>query len=988
MARVPTKRRARGFLLPIALIFLFILLLLLANLVYLQQTQRTIYQQDLAAFERRTLFTQTSNQVGLALAGQKGPVLGTVNLNQAFESKSESGSVLVRWAQGESMHRPVAEAWASFENLFRKTEQLPSAAYADTLDSGTLKVAPDKTLVRQHADGKVQATIYSAGFPWGAYAPHGNVKLTSAESWTNPSLKESQDENYERFTGLPVNIWAQGGIKVTGSYPVGRASSIDGPIQLPKESSAIGFSGQVLDENYSNLLRKQIENNFPAIAANSIDKTHIFDDAVLSVDGLIKVFKGERRFDSILSVGQATKVPFFPVPAIQNNIVLVVFALHHPWPVDFSGRKHSAENSKKLGELSEKLQELKDELEQLKSELDKVVPGKKEAQEEIERLQILIRSKNSEIAETQKQIDKLLAKKQEDAKNISDLISVSEVPDNAQEEDDQTTDGWSYVKILGNLFQIAVDLLAGKDPMRNLFVPTRVVNLGDQDPDWDWEKQWIKPKGSLTVPRGRTLRFSKNMEVRGDLWLQRGATMHLKGSSLKVSSPGDWLDFNGKEVSANDVAAYPTGRIIMEPGSTLLVERDLEVTGGSLQLGSVLLVSPIGPVRAIDHAILVQGNVKIAHGIQAGMGLDDLALALAENDKAMGAFVKDFLTPVMVEVFPFISRFPYVGPWQWRKCWFASYATTFEFFPELIVAPGPYPIPLPYPNCLTKVFKVVSIAYSAELNFTSGENLYMHSPFWIFGRGVVPVLSKTDPELIRGAFLGIKWEKVIFDNVKEQALDFLEDLLPELAKSIIKEVIQEVFVTIVKQVVPFVPPTCGGGKAVEEAPEKIKDVLKRYLVTHLKESGKGLYNAFRLAIQQIRLDVYSHINDEAAPHSIYRELPGLLLYSGEDMEIGAGGASLVSGLFFAEGNLTSHARRTVGCLISGSGSIEAGALYHYPYYSRASLYNPRKPKDYKISAVDDFFRSAFQYAVPDPEKNTALDIGRTTYHVTAEGWDL
>ena len=76
----------------------------------------------------------------------------------------------------------------------------------------------------------------------------------------------------------------------------------------------------------------------------------------------------------------------------------------------------------------------------------------------------------------------------------------------------------------------------------------------------------------------------------------------------------------------------------------------------------------------------------------------------------------------------------------------------------------------------------------------------------------------------------------------------------------------------------------------------------------------------------------------------------------------------------------------MGCLLSANGTVEARTLYHFPYYSRASLYNPRKPKDYKLNALDDFFRSAFQVAVPNPEKNTAGDVGLPTYHVTAQGW--
>ena len=155
----------------------------------------------------------------------------------------------------------------------------------------------------------------------------------------------------------------------------------------------------------------------------------------------------------------------------------------------------------------------------------------------------------------------------------------------------------------------------------------------------------------------------------------------------------------------------------------------------------------------------------------------------------------------------------------------------------------------------------------------------------------------------------------------------------------------------------------------------------------LKESAKGLLKGFEKTIEDIRDEVYEHVEDESHPNTIVRELPGVLVYSGEDMSIGRKGSELASGLFYAEGDLDIDSERAVGCLISGQGRVEAKTLYHFPYYSRACLYNPRKPKDYKANVIDDFFRSALQVAVPDPEKNTSIDIGRTTYHVTASGWN-
>jgi hypothetical protein len=91
------------------------------------------------------------------------------------------------------------------------------------------------------------------------------------------------------------------------------------------------------------------------------------------------------------------------------------------------------------------------------------------------------------------------------------------------------------------------------------------------------------------------------------------------------------------------------------------------------------------------------------------------------------------------------------------------------------------------------------------------------------------------------------------------------------------------------------------------------------------------------------------------------------------------------GFFYAEGDLKVNAQRIVGALVSRTGSIQStGLLYFYPYFTRAALYNPKKPRDYGTGPTDDL-ANAFQFTPPKPEGNTCIDLFFPWARVTAAG---
>ena len=981
--------RQRGYILPLAFAFLFVLLVLLLSLARSGQFGSRVFLQEELTFQETLLSFDAQNRLGLKLSGQSGPEVGNADFQRDFSSSHQRAELRLRWNK-ESKHREVGHLWANYDALFTDKEELPPANYSNLEHTSQgMPVAPDHTLADFQMNGKASKTVvYSAGFPYGAYAPSGDIVLEKAYSWRNPSLEETyQKTDYQRYTGLPVDLWAQGRISVEHEYPAGSAYSDEGPVHLPRNSGAVGYTCRRGDESYTDRLTEQINNRFYAIGQDQIDKSHLFGRAILDGEGLFRLFTGQLDFREILSVGQACKIPFFPIPTVQEDIVVTLVILHHPWPVDFSGDSHSAELAEQLHKLTEELQKAKDELAKLQDEKAKLDPKSKSYDDDLEAIEQKIKGQQSKVDDLEKAVAKVKDEIAQDKQDMDGNIADSGVPTNAQEEKEQTTKGWAIVKIVSLIPEMISDIIAGKDPTRRIAVPTRVVNLGDQDPQWEWTSSQTEVGGTMTIPRGRTLLINRDLEISGDLWIQKGATCYLKGSNLTVKPPADWHDFDGKEQSATDFAAYPSGRIILEPGATLLVDGDLKAEGGSFELGSVSLVGPIGPTQAIERAILCRGNIEIAHGIHPGMGVDDLVLALAKDDKTLRGFVKDFYDPLMVEGFPFIAKMPYIGPWQSRKCWFAEYSTT-------LVVPNEFPVPipatLPFPNCLRKVFKYVTFAFATELNFTTGENFYTQSPFWFFGRGMTPVFTKTDPQLVQSAFAHLKWEKIALDALEEEGEKFLKEILPDLVKDVLLEAVRDILEALLEDLIPFKPPSCGkseeSGHSKSDIKEKIEEKMKELMEETMKDLGKNLFKSCRDCLYTIRNSVLSQVGNDSKAATIVRELPGVLIYSGRRLTIGEKGAVCASGMFYAEESVTSEARYTVGCLLSANGTVEARTLYHFPYYSRASLYNPRKPKDYKLNALDDFFRSAFQVAVPNPEKNTAGDVGLPTYHVTAQGW--
>jgi hypothetical protein len=988
------RRRRRAFLLPLALVFLFILLFLEVGLYSLQQraAQNAFNESSRLAHLIGTEELYSNLGVALDTNAASGPV--TVGSNISYQVPNSDLKLEAKWGDKGSLNKGLPSKWATYDGVLKRDPELPEFSFFQTDKDGNvaaseLPLGHTRFEVSSSAAGKGTAVVsYSHLFPYGIYAPQGKIIANSISSFTNPveyTAKDS-DQTVQVESGRPVNIFAKSDIEVSDSYSSGFAKSAEGSIKLPKDANAQGavpLSGHAAGPNPWTSLFSKLTTLGTTVSKDSINKTELFSDQALSWRSLKQLFNGDAAvLESLFGVGQACKVPFFPIPATQSDPpFLEVFFVVHPYPVDFSGVARDKENSEKLKEIKkEKTQKMLD-LTEKQNELAEEEAKEKPDKSKIDELKGEISDIQDDIDALDKQASDIAKEMEDDKKNMN--IFDAKVPKTAAEDAEQVTTGWAYGWIFNDLWNVMVDILGGHFDrlLDDLVAETRVVHFGDEGPGWEWPGGNIDMRANLTVARGRCLKLVKDeVKVRGDIYLQDGATLYIDGN-LTVERPAGWTDFKG--VPASDYGGFPKGRLIIEEGASLVVTGNLDINGGDYNNGSVMVTGDYGPNKALTSLIQAGGNINIAHGMSPAATLGDLVDEIAKTDATLKGFNDDFFRPMAEQVFTVLGKLPYAGPWQWRKCWFAEYATTFEFFPwlEEFGLGGPWPIPLPFPNCMTKVFKYFSMAYAVELNATTGENFYTHSPFWPMGRGVTPVLLKVNPDLVADSLKDLKWGKLTLDSIEEEAMKFLKDDMPKFAANIIQGIVITIIEQLVKDNIPFSPPSCGGssgeGDESEKEKEKIEDIVKEFLKDALKEFGGIVKRSLQKVLLSMKNSVYDNIDSGEDKYSIYRQLPGLVVASGGELTIGKDNPSRMAvGLFIAQRGVNIGCTKTFGTVISLEGDVEVNELHHYPYFDRVSMYNPKK--------YGDIFEMMVEFG--DPKGSVEDDVSVVFPNRIAEGW--
>lgn len=1014
--------RRRGYALVVALAVLFVLLTLALALFHSRGAMSSLIAMNQRFLGRTGLARDTSTRFGLLLEGLTAGPGDPLSLQQNFKVRQNGFQASVTWEKetGSARGQDVRDPQLGKKLLAAPSEwdALPEVGYGEDLAVEALDgvaVAPAHWAVGlDFLGGERYLTMYDRSFPYAVYAPNGAIKVGKVRAYTNPSWDEDMAAG-GGASGLPIWLLARSQVFVS-DCAYGRVWSGEGPIHM--RGGAVGLVGPLPVDRLGPELATDSQYAMRSLSADTLDKTPALVGHLLTVQTFEDFFKDPARIVPImmrgLSLQQATMVPFVPIPSIQKAGVVVVL-FHHPWPPDFGKRDDGPELNAKLLRLSREETALGEREEKLRTDsillqrkifLNPNDPKVPEWRAEIRQLE----ASRSKVQEQRKIVyNEFHRVRRELEQGAWERGAVrGQAPRNWWHELSYNTIGWTYLGVVEQIVKSLGDLIESQDWtkfMGRLASVTRLVHLGWDDPEFffpdgqptvrdgdaverprDVPTNALSMKSTVNVPPGRTLKLTTNVQIRGDLWIQRGATMHVRGD-LEVRAPIHWRDFNGESLEPTD-PLFPAGRVFIEEGATLVVDGDLKCLGGRPETGSIIVTGPVGRVNAVSSAIFCGGHFTSTYGIQPGSTLLDYLQARAKDKAYLRGWV-DFLWG-MAYMAPQAARV--VGPFTPRNPWFARFATVFVIPPK---PPIPVPVPLPLSNCYATFFPLFSGAASVQLNLRLGPNFTtMAWPLWIFGRGVVPVLNKVEPQVL--------WPRV--DSFPQKVPEIVWSMLGPAIEAFIVETIKGALIELVveigsraveamlKNTIPFNPVACLSFSWDKEGIQP-PSLVSKFLNDLAGMVTLGLISTVNAIALVVKQEMTRNLMEP--PEKMAREAAGLYLYSGGMMTIGTTPSTtpLATGFFVSGYNLRCNAALTVGALVSLNGRVEANDVAYYPYFTEVNLYNPLKPRNYLgRDKPNDYFpldemRDLLVSPVTIPlNEEPPLMIGRAHYRPVARGW--
>lgn len=965
--------RPAGSMLTIVMVVVFMLMVIVLALHHHENVARRAYTQAEAElrFRESRRFALRERMLGMAPPSDLAITIKTKDITP-----------------GSSLEIPKNYADKIFERKDGEWSGLPDLKEGEEQGSHAhrfIDYRPSTGLASLDLFGKRTYEMVELQVPgYALYAPAGGVDVQEVEGWGNPAFEdEKEKKTLEAYSGVPVVIGAKGDVKV-GKLVYGEAHSTDGKVQIG-EGEGVGFVGPLPLRRYEDPLMSQLQSAKASLdaASTSGDKTDLLNGNGLSLDGIVDLFFGGGSVESLLGLRQAWKFPMPMIPGFSATVpgVFFEFWFHVPFPPDGGFTNSDDPSVKQLQDLAKAQEQATKDMEELRKAVDEAVKEREAAQKAYNdnpnaATQFALdqaKAKEEAAIDAYKTASKqleLMSKQSNDIVKSKSSGGIAPIPE-TRDQDPKASDGifgWNYSKVIGNMLGLLLDTITGdfENIAKRLSADVRLVHFGpsDQVPVFEFGSTF-KTKSTVTVPRGRTLRFRGNMEIQGDLWLQRGSVMAVHGNlQVKAPSPPSPTD-----------QYPPSGRVFLEEGSTLVVHGNFACEG-SPRFGSIMAGGEPGEIHPLSAAILCDGSVSIPYGIFSGAALDDVVgLDLLEN----------LLLPLMQTVAPNVAKI--AGPFHIRKPYFAKYATTFQLtiIPPTIFNPPipiPTPVPLPKDNILVVAFRVLSLAYTGTLNASLGENFYTRADWWIFGDGVVPMTTKISPAKFAEALQDLvgALDKSVLDGfsdvdekVKKAAETFLGKALSWAAKEAIQKLVSEVAVALLP----------GGGSALSSLMNTLLDQISKEekgLEELFDDFVKSLTNDVKAPVQKI-LDRLKALTQLVDPDEYVREHSGILVYAGQNLVIG-NQAKLAAGMLVAQQDLQCEAELTIGTLFSRNGSIKARKVLFYPYFNQASLYLPQAtPSDWLGRALETDYGTDF-----DSGKSVQVGPPPVTRKITAEGW--
>ena len=952
------QRDARqGGILPFVIVILFILITVTAAL----HTSQTRAVRKVTQATADLQFHQASEFAAAEIIGNPQPLPDWLDVTTSVDKESNEDREL----------KPSysSELWNELPNLNPKDEEYAPGHYSykifpKTNDAG-LKV---------HGGRHLWLVAHqSAGYA--AYAPKGTIKLGETVGWANPTFEDTRKVK-EAFSGVPTDIAGLGNIEVE-ELRYGSAFTKDGEIDLGSDSQGVGFKGYFPHQNYETKLKTTLDktrDDFYLYAASG-DKTPQLTGGVLQTAGtMVKMLFGGSGEPS-LSLEQAWGIPFPMIPGFAMTVpgIFYEFWFHMPYAPDFQNfnsvkPEEATEQAKQVKKLKDEIDDLEKAIAAKRRELNNETSEskKKKLQKELNKLKDDKRDKEKELKKLEKEIKKRSDKARDEVKNKSGSKPPDGPETRAQDKNlsKKGSLGWAYSPLLDNMLNLLTSIISGDgEKIAESFVnKVRIVHYGDKDevPEFRFN-DGLYAKSTWTVPPGRTFRYRGNMQVEGDVWLQKGSLMAIDGN-LTLSNP-----------NPSNNPLKPAGKLVMEEGSTLVVKGDLALDGTS-KYGSLWTCSKPGLLSPVSTAILVEGTVNIPYGSFSATTLADAADWLAKEYGGPSE-IKDGIQILMNDVAPNLSKI--AGPFHTRKPFFARYAATFQL--TIVPTPvGPVPIPTPIPlprkNVLVPVFRAFTLIYSPAMNYSLGENLYTQADWWAFGDGVVPAIIKVHPEPLLRSIKKINLSS-LSPNIDWE--DELKSLSEDLLKEGMKFAVEEVGRALVKQVISAAIPF---GSIVAEVADQIVDAVDTRGDRLEELAKKAVQRSIEPIVGKLRswADDLKNLVEDQLSEAYLREITGPLIYA---KSILVDDGRLMAGMLVAEETLNVGSARFVGSLTSFEGNISANTFYFTPQFTRASLYKPKATKS-------NWLERGLQYEYGDKfDSKTAVDVNTVLWEISTESWN-
>jgi hypothetical protein len=825
----------------------------------------------------------------------------------------------------------------------------------------------------------------SKGLGYALYAPQGNIKATHVLGWANPRFDDPRDA-LKAFSGVPTLVAALNKVELErmeygSAYSKNQSPAIH-------DGLAVTRRGFFPLRNYEATLGSKLDSSFSDLQsrAESSDKTNLIKGDALDV--ILLFISGKGTLAPTLEQAMEFRFPLVPGFSATVPGVFFEFWLSMALPPDFKDTPDSQTDAQAQA-FGKEVEQAAKNYANTKATMEAVQAEYNAATTDDQRDDIRPRLNDAKDAfnAAEKKLNALkddTNKKAADNKKKIETNSVAAtIPQTRQDDVSITTKngqtGWAYITLLQEMLDTLLLLIDGDmDGVANKFLrKVRVVHFGRKNnvPDFTFKDGLFHSQATWSVPPGRTFCYRGNMEIAGDLWVQKGSTFLVQGD-LTVQDPG-----TGSVV--NPIA--PKGRVFLEEGSTLLVTGDFSCEG-SRAFGSIMLGSPTGAAHPVNCALMCKGNVSIPFAIMSGMNLEDTVRWLGGKEASIGSLNK-VISPLLTQIAPNAAKL--VGPFHFRKCYFASYATTFQLT-IILGVPIPTPIPLPHKNVLVPIFKALTKIYTVNSNISLGENLYTSADWWIFGEGVVPMIPKVDINRATKVLSGLSLPSFSLDWSDSKWKSELENYAKEVAEKALTELVTRIFLKIATQLIASVAP--GGSVACDLIIEPLMDALEEELNKLL---GTGSFmddlkgdamDALRSKLESVMDEVLGGSQDKLN-NALMRESAGVLVYAGNSLTIGPDPSSvpiypaMASGLFVARKNVTIRGYDVIGQVVSLEGDIEAQRVLYNPYFSRASLYLPKSSKTF-------YLERAFEFGYGkdyDSKESTEIEPDITGV-ITGRGW--